>query len=85
MSRKVYQHKSSQYDWIALAHVLATVQLGKHSNQNNISGLDDDLLRTKNGYECIAMSSSSLHFLMLTSMLVSDEEGAMSQQCRLMA
>ena len=25
-------------------YVLATVQLGKHSNQNNISGLDDHLL-----------------------------------------
>jgi len=36
-------------------------------------------------YECIAISSSSSHFLMLMSMLVSDEEGTMSQQWRLKA
>jgi hypothetical protein len=41
--------------------------------------------RTKNAYECMAISSSSLHLLMLMSMLASDEEGAMSQQWRLNA
>lgn len=34
-------------------------------------------------YECIAINSSSLHILMLISMAVSDEEGTISQQCRL--